>query len=258
MITSTANPLVKDLARLRQRRHRDRQRRFLIEGRREVARALAANVDVLYQVVCPALGGEAVDPGRPVTEMAEAPFRRISQRQTPDGVIAVATYLDTDLDRLAVGPSGLLLVAEGIEKPGNLGAMLRTAAAFGVAAVIAADPTTDVHNPNVVRASQGGVFLVPVAVAPSAKVVAWLGERSIPLVATAPEAPTPAWEVPWEPPLAVAIGAEATGLSAQLRAAARWEASIPMAGPLDSLNASVAAAIALYEATRGRLSGRGG
>lgn len=252
MISSTANPLVKELHRLRQRRHRDRGRRFLIEGRREVSRAVGSGVELIQQVVCPALGGEPIDPGAPVVAMEEAPFRRISVRQHPDGVLAVAGYLDTGLAKLRPGPDPLLLVVEGIEKPGNLGAMLRTAAGLGVAAVIVADPTTDIHNPNVVRASQGALFLVPVATAASDRVVSWLAEQSIPLVAATPEAVTPLWQAPLDGAAAVAIGAEATGLSDLLLAAARSRVAIPMVGEVDSLNASVAAALLIYEAVRRR------
>jgi TrmH family RNA methyltransferase len=146
----------------------------------------------------------------------------------------------------------LLLVCDGVEKPGNLGAMLRTADAAGAAAVIATDPGTDWANPNVVRASKGAVFTVPVVSAATADVLAWLVDRAIPVLAATPDATTAYTDLDLRGPLAIAVGEEKHGLSDVWLSAARWRARIPMRGRVDSLNVSTSAAILLFEALRQR------
>lgn len=252
MITSSTNPLVKDLVRFRSRRYRQALGRFIIEGKRPLVMAAGAGVEIVHQIISPDLGGEPILAGIPTTEMTAEPFRKASIRQNPDGVMAVASQLDTRLERLHPSEGCLLLVVESVEKPGNLGAMLRTADALGVEAVVVADPTTDIHNPNVVRASQGALFTVPVGVAATNEVVTWLGLSGITLVATTPTASRSLWDVDLGGSVAIAIGAESTGLSTALVAAASENVTIPMAGHVDSLNASVTAAIVVYEAVRQR------
>lgn len=254
MITSPTNPSVKKLVRLRNRRERDASGRFVIEGRRPLSLAVEAGVELLEQVICPELGGTPV-PGVPILEMAEVPFRKASIRQNPDGVLAVASHLDTSLSRLVPSPRALILVVESIEKPGNLGAMLRTCDAFGVEALVVADPSTDVHNPNVVRASQGAMFTVPVGVASAREVREWVGANGVRLVATTPYAHRSAWDVDLRNGVAVAVGAEDRGLTTEMVEAADAAVRIPMEGRVDSLNASVAAAVILYEAIRQRGQG---
>lgn len=252
MITSTTNDTVKHLVRLRSRRHRDAEGLFVIEGARPVGMALRAGIEVVALFVTPDLGG-ALDPGAvPMVEMAEEPFRKASIRQNPDGVMALARHLDVDLSDLEVGESPLVLVVEGIEKPGNLGAILRTADAAGVDALIMCDPTTDVHNPNVVQASTGALFTVPIGVGSVDAALGWLTARSVALVATDPEAESSMWDVDLGGALALAVGSEASGLSRRLLTAASQRVSIPMAGTVDSLNTSVSAALVLYEAVRRR------
>lgn len=251
MITSPSNPSVKELVRLRNRRERDRSGRFVVEGRRPLTLAAEAGVDLIQQVVCRDLGGTAVE-GVPVVEMAEAAFRKASIRQNPDGMLAVASHLDTSLSSIRLPAGALVLVVESIEKPGNLGAMLRTCDALGVAALVVADPATDVHNPNVVRASQGALFTVPVAVATMGQVREWLVRAGVRLVATTPGADLAPWEADLEGSVAVAVGAEDTGLTRETIDAADQRVAIPMQGKVDSLNASVTAALVLYEAIRRR------
>lgn len=247
-ITSPANPHIKELAKLLQRRRRDAERRFLVEGMREVVRAAEAGVAFEEILYAPSLGGSVIVPG-PVTEVSEAAFRKLSVRRHPDGVVAVAPFFDRSLQVLE--GHDLVLVAEGMEKPGNLGAMLRTADACG-AGVLVADPVADVFNPNVVRASQGSLFAVPVAVAEGAEARSWLEGQRLQLVVATPTATQPYWHVDLTRPTAVVIGAEHAGVSETWAGAA--EVSIPMRGVADSLNASVAAAIVLYEAARQRAS----
>jgi TrmH family RNA methyltransferase len=252
VITSTSNPVVKQLIRLRKRRHRDVEHLFVIDGRRPVEIAVRSGAPILRQIICRELGGEPIVGDIPVTEMTSAPFQKASIRQKPDGVMALARHIDTSLSSIEVGDDPLILMVESLEKPGNLGAMLRTADAVGVDAAIVADPTTDVHNPNVVRASQGSVFTVPLAVATTESAIAWLEARSIALVVASPDAATALWEQSLAGPVAVAVGAEATGITQSLRRAAHALVSIPMVGQVDSLNASVAAAVMLFEALRQR------
>ena len=242
--------MVKDLVRLRSRRHRDATGQFVIEGRRAVEMAIAHGVDIRHQIVAPELGGTAVDGDHDLIEMAAAPFEKASIRQNPDGVLAVASHLDTRLANLRLGPSPVVVVVESVEKPGNLGAVLRTADASGVDAVVIANAATDIHNPNVVRASQGALFTVDLAVASTPEVLAWLTHRQIDLVATTPEAEMSYWEAKWGPAVAIAIGTEATGLSQDMLDAATIKVSIPMSGSVDSLNASVSAALLMYEVRR--------
>ncbi|MBO0848674.1 MAG: RNA methyltransferase [Pseudonocardia sp.] len=255
-ITSTANPRIKDLVRLRRRRHREERGETLVEGYEELSLALSAGVRPVAVYHCPELARpgelEALG-GRAEPVLVSAPvFGKISYRESPDGWLAVLPAVRTGLADLRPGVDPLILVCEGVEKPGNLGAMLRTADAAGVAAVIATDPGTDWSNPNVIRASKGAVYAVPVAAAGTSDVLEWLAARAIPVLAATPEAATPYAELDLRGSLAVAVGAEKHGLSEPWLAAAAHRALIPMYGHVDSLNVSTSAAILLYEAVRQR------
>jgi len=265
-ITSPANPRIKYLVRLRERRERDDSGLFLVEGYRELYRALAAGVEVVELYCSPALylghneGAlveAAVAAGAEVVTVAEAPFRKASYRDRPEGLLGVARQFPTGLERLQPGPDPLLLVVEAIEKPGNLGTMLRTAGAAGAAAVVVCDPATDPFNPNVVRASLGTLFTVPLVVGDTPGAVARLRELGIRTVATTPAASLPHWEADLTGPLAVLVGSEQYGLSAAWLAAADTQVVIPMPGSVDSLNAAMAAGIVLFEAVRQRAVARG-
>jgi TrmH family RNA methyltransferase len=257
-IASPANPRIRALAALHKRRERDAQARFLVEGTREVDRALTSGRHLTELLICPDLAGaaqddlmrRAVDAGVPVTRTSERPFGKLSRRQHPDGVLAAAEAFPTDLESLSA-PPGLTLVAASIEKPGNLGAMLRTADATG-AALVVADAAVDVFNPNVIRASQGAVFSVPLAAAASADVIRWLRPVDTVVVAT-PGAEQTFWEVDLSGTAALVVGSEHAGLPGPWLDAGT-PVRIPMAGSADSLNTSVAAAVLLYEAVRQRAS----
>lgn len=254
-ITSTANPRVKAYAKLKTARDRRNSGLFLIEGRREVARALAAGVTIETLLICPELLSKPLlaPPDIETVELAPEPMAKVAIRENPPGSIAVARQFDTRLEGLKLGDSPLILIAEQVEKPGNLGAMMRTADAVGADAVIVADAATDVFNPNVVRASQGALFSVPLAVASSAAAIAWATKNKIVVVGGYPSARTEIWETPMTGPLALLVGAEDVGISAAWSNVAQ-PVRIPMAGAADSLNASVAAAILLFEAVRQRRS----
>lgn len=181
-------------------------------------------------------------------------MQKLSFRQNPAGVIGVAVGTAPGLDALDLPDNPLLLVVEGIEKPGNLGAMLRTAEAAGVDAVLIAGSSGDLYNPNTIRASQGAVFAMGVAVGSTVEITGWCESHGIKLFAARDAADLSLWQVEFEGPVAIAIGAEASGLTDQWDEVATG-VSIPMEGDLDSLNASTAAAILLYEAVRQRTRG---
>lgn len=259
VITSLKNPHVKQLVRLRDRRHRDRTGTFLIEGFREVDRALAASVDIEHLFFSPELFLGSNEPalierarlqGAEVVEMAAAPFQKVSYRDRPEGLLAVAKQFPTTLETVTTQRTNLVLVVEAIEKPGNLGTMLRTADATGVDLVLVCDPTTDIFNPNVVRASTGVMFEIPIAVAGSADTVAWLRDRSVKIVATTPDTSLLHWDADLRCPVAVVIGTEQYGLTDSWLQAADLKVRIPMSGRADSLNAAMAAGVMLYEAAR--------
>lgn len=259
-LTSTANPRVRALLRLRTRRGRDEAGATLVEGHDELRLALDAGARPtrLYwapSVVRPEQAGLAEDvraAGARVTTVSRAVFGKIAYRESPDGWLAVAPTPGCPLAALTLGPGPLLLVVEAIEKPGNLGALLRTADAFGVDAVISASGVTDLGNPNVVRASKGTVFAVPVAAAPSEQVLAWLRDRGVRVVVTTPDGTSALPTTPLTGPTALVVGAESTGVTARWLDAADATVVIPMAGRVNSLNAATAGAIALYEARRQR------
>ena len=253
-ISSPSNPRIKAFARLKKARVRSETGLFLIEGEREVERALAAGVEVEALLVCDellTLPSPELDDSVDVVRTTPIPMAKVSVRQNPSGVIAVARQFDTNLEALHLGEHPLVLIAEAVEKPGNLGAMMRTADSAGADAVVIANAATDIFNPNVVRASQGALFLVPLAVASTADTIEWAAARSLNLVGGYPEGATDLWDTDLGQPTAIVVGAEDVGLSAPWSGVATM-ARIPMAGRTDSLNASISAALMLYEAVRQR------
>lgn len=260
-ITSPANPRVKWLVDLRKRRTRDAERLILVEGLDEVTLALDAGVTPRHLFWCDAFAtgssrqallDRVSGLGSEVVALGEAAFSKASYRQSPDGLLAVVEDPETELDGLALGDRPLVLVCESIEKPGNLGAMLRTAEAAGVDAVVSASPVADWGNPNVVRASRGTVFAVPIASAPSAEVVGWLRRRALSIVVATPDAVDLVTEVDLTGPTAVVVGAEHQGVSPLLLRSADTTAAVPMFGHVNSLNVATSAAVIVYEAVRQR------
>jgi RNA methyltransferase, TrmH family len=264
IITSLANPRLKRLVRLRDRRPRDEERLFLVEGYREVRRALEKKValDELYYSPGwflgenePALLAEAAAAGTKVFELSKEAFAKVAYRERPDGILAVAPQWRRTLADLVLPAEPFILVVEAIEKPGNLGTILRSADAAGCHAVIVCDPVTDLFNPNVVRASTGVLFSVPCAVEEGPAVLAWLKGRGIRSVATTPSAGALYTDSDLRGPLAVIMGSEQFGLSDFWLGNADLSVRIPMAGQADSLNVAMAALITLFEAVRQRGAG---
>jgi TrmH family RNA methyltransferase len=260
-ITSPANTRIKQLVALRRRRARDQAGVTLVEGLAEIELALAAGVEPVTLYYCPALAApeslplvaRAAAAGAEVVQVSRPVFEKISYREGPDGWLAVVPSVISALDSLELGPDPLVLVCAGLEKPGNLGAILRTADAAGVAAVIAADPVTDWANPNVVRASKGTVFSVPVASGTTAQVLDWLSGHGLHIVAATPDAEQLVTGTDLTGPIAIAVGAEQTGLTPEWLERADRRVRIPMFGSADSLNVSISAAIITYEAVRQRM-----
>ncbi|MDH3308466.1 MAG: RNA methyltransferase [Acidimicrobiia bacterium] len=236
---------------LRNRRHRDATGRFIIEGRIEIERAIGAGIEILDLFVDVTRGASIVG-SSDITTVAPTAFERMAYRQSPDGYLAVARTPRTGLDDLTTGEDALILIVEAVEKPGNLGTMLRTADATGVAAVIVCDQATDLYGPNVVRASLGCLFTVPVAIAVSDAAIDWCRRHDVKIVATTPHTDRVYTDVNLTGRLAIVVGAEHSGLSAAWLEAAAERVRMPMMGGIDSLNAASTAAVALYESLRQR------
>ena len=261
-ITSPSNPRLKGLVALRRRRAREQSGTTLVEGYEELRLALDAGVVPRAVYHCddlmldPAAQRDVLDAARAlgsdVVRLSRTAFERTAYREGPDGFLAEVPAPGVALDELDLGPHPLVLVCEGIEKPGNLGAMLRTADAAGVDAVVAVDPVTDWGNPNVVRSSKGTVFSVGVAATDLPGLLRWLGGHGIRLIATTPDTPTLHTQADLTGPVAIAVGAEKHGLTDAALEAAHTRVRIPMAGLVNSLNVATSAAVVVYEAVRQR------
>jgi TrmH family RNA methyltransferase len=259
-ITSLTNPRVKAAVRLRDRREREKTGRTIVDGAREILRALDAGVHVETAFLAselvrsPDAHAVADRLARRDTTIAVSPqvLAKVAFGDRSDGIVAIVETPRLRLTDVTLPADPLIVVVEGVEKPGNLGAILRSADGAGVDAVIVADPLTDSFNPNAVRASLGTIFALPVVTATSEATLAWLSGRGIRVVATIVEASTPYTSADLTGPLAIVLGSEAGGLSAAWRTPEVAGISIPMAGIADSLNVSVAAAVVLFEAVRQR------
>jgi TrmH family RNA methyltransferase len=261
-ITSMHNQRIKDAVRLRDRRGRDQQGRIVIDGARELLRAISAGVVVREVFVCEEAchtpeaqrvlewsGGSAVSR----YDVTPPVFEKLSFGQRAEGVVAVADAPQRgwhDLGQLGSPP--LVAVLESVEKPGNLGAICRTADAAGVSAILLADPRTDVFGPNAIRASLGTVFTVPIVQAPVNEILAWLKAEGLRMIATQVDAAGAYTAADYRGPTAIILGSEAHGLSDAWSAAEITPVHVPMLGAADSLNVSVVAGLLFYEALRQR------
>ena len=255
VITSVQNARIKHVVALQQKSSLRREEGlFVVEGRREIEHCIACG----YEVVEIFSRNEALERHIPhSTKVSPEVYEKMAYRGSTEGIIAVAKCKDHSLSTLLEKNDPLIIVLERVEKPGNLGAILRTAEAAGVDAVIVCDPLTDIYNPNLIRASIGGVFSVPVAVCTSEECIAFLKERQINILTAQLQDSYEYYDYDMRPATAIVMGTESTGLTQQWRDAADAHIRIPMLGRLDSLNVSVSAAILMYEAVRQR-SGRQG
>jgi TrmH family RNA methyltransferase len=257
-LTSASNPRIKSLVRLQKKASERRELGlFCVETVRILTRARSAGLRVhaLYfdplAFDAPALISALAADGVQIFEVTAGLLAKAAYRQNPEGFIAVVAGAPAELSALDALVDPLLVVCSGLEKPGNLGAILRSADGAGVDAVLLDQPV-DLFNPNCVRASTGAVFSVPVVSASPAALQAWLKQRGVRMLAATPDAPGLYTEADLTGPLAIVMGSEAHGLAADWRAAANLPVRLPMHGLADSLNVSVAAAVLMYEAARQR------
>jgi len=267
-LTSDANPRLRAAAALRDRRDRARTGRLLVDGAREVARALDAGVTLVEAFVAAGLAPDpevavvaarAASLGVPLVSITSDLLARLAYGQRESGIVAVATAPGTSLAALglpAIAP--LVGILEDVEKPGNLGAVCRSADGAGLDALIAAGgsgASADPWNPNAVRASLGTVFTLPLAVATTADVLAWLRQRGLRVVAARVDGSVPYTDVDLTGPIALVLGSEAHGLTAEWSGSDVTAVRLPMRGRVDSLNVAAAAAVLFYEARRQRDAG---
>lgn len=261
LITSLHNPRVKAAIRLRQRSGRDDQGRIIIDGVREIRRALAAGVPMIelyyvpevcsntdYRDVLSAAQQSPTD----LLEVTPQIMEKLAFGHRHEGIVAVAAPPNRRLDDIDLTSDALVAVVEGAEKPGNIGAILRTADAAGVSAVIVADGGTDLYNPNAIRASLGAIFTVPVASATSPETIAWLRKHACRVYAARVDGSLEYTKADFRGRAAIVLGSEARGLSEQWRADDIMPIRVPLSGTVDSLNLSATAAVLFYEAVRQR------
>ena len=256
-ITSLQNPRVKQIVKLRDdKKQRQYDGLMLVEGFDEISLALAAGYFprtlLIAHEFTVAHGREIKHVTTEILTVSSAVFEKMSYRENPDGWLGVFPIPRVSLDDLQLSPSPLIIVAESIEKPGNLGAILRTADAAQVDAVLVCDPRVDAYSPNVVRASRGTIFTVPVVETKSAQALVYLQQRGIRILAATPSADAEYTREDLRTPLAVAVGTEDEGLSELWMSQADVNVKIPMLGKVNSLNVSIATALIVYEAVRQR------
>lgn len=262
-IDSLQNPRIKRVKALSQKRQRDREGLFSLEGERELVRGLAAGVEATQIFICPdlfkhgpvseAIHQSLLEGSTPVVYLTKKVFEHCSYRENPDGYIATCKTFNRTLDELSLSDNPLLLILESLEKPGNLGTILRTADAVGVDALILNDPVTDLFNPNVIRASAGVVFKVPTVATTPEETHTFLKARLISSYGTTPDTEQLHYDADFANPCAILMGSEKDGLSDYWIQNCDQKIRLPMHGQADSLNVGAATAAVLYEAVRQRL-----
>ena len=253
-ITSTQNPKVKRLAALQQKSaERRREGVFVVEGRRELDHCIEAGYEVESIFVCQDIVPDNLPPAAQTYDVSTRVYERIAYRGSTEGIVAIVYAKQLTLNDLKLGDKPFVVVLESVEKPGNLGAVLRSADAAGVDAVIVCDPLTDLYNPNLIRSSIGAIFTVPCVACTSEECIHFLKERGIQILTAQLQDSRLYYDVDMRRPTAIVMGTEATGLTQQWRLAADAHIRIPMLGRLDSLNVSVSAAVLMYEAVRQRV-----
>ncbi len=257
-IESVQNPYIKSLVQLQEKsKVRKQTGTFLIEGQREIDLALKGGYEIETILFLPGLFSEEqlnniTNKQLNIIEISKEVYQKLAYRDTTEGIIAVAKTKSLALKDLKLSKNPLILIAEGLEKPGNLGAILRTADAANIDAVIIANPRTDLYNPNIVRSSVGCLFTRQIAVGSSEEIIAFLKENNINFYSATLQNSTSYHTQDYTKPTALVVGTEATGLTEIWREESTSNVIIPMQGEIDSMNVSVAAAILLFEAKRQR------
>ena len=256
IITSTSNPRVKEVSGLDKVRNRKESGSFLIEGLREVRMAVKAGYKIDYFLRCPDILAQPdpVQSGAGEWLISSEVFSKLAVRENSGGLLAVAKMKSHGLETITPGSNSLFIVLESVEKPGNLGAILRTADAAGVDGVLVCDPQTDLYNPNIIRSGLGSLFTVPIGITDSFSAISFLKKHGISIYATYLEASVPYDSVDFQKSSAIVMGTEATGLSQEWLKASDQNIIIPMYGNVDSMNVSVSTAIVTFEAVRQRRS----
>lgn len=256
-ITSIQNPFIKTLVLLQEKaRNRKQSGTFLIEGQREIMLAQKGGYEIETILFAPDICSE--NEARKLSKAAElieintAIFQKLAYRDTTEGILAVAKTKPMQLSDLKLSENPLILIAEAPEKPGNIGALLRTADAANLDAVIVANPKSDMFSPNIVRSSVGCLFTNQIATGTTAEIIAFLQEKKINFYCATLQNSTSYHTQDYTTPTALVVGTEATGLTQEWRDAATQNIIIPMQGEIDSMNVSVAAAILIFEAKRQR------
>lgn len=260
-ISSVHNPRVKEAARLRERKGREQQGRIIIDGAREIERAIAGGLELEEVFLCSELIAvetsnrllQAVSQtGAELLEVPQVVFGKVAFGDRADGIVAVARTPQHKLNEFQLGANPLVGVLAAVEKPGNIGAVVRSADGAGVSALIVADGGTDIYNPNVIRASLGVVFTLAVYSTTSGDTLAWLREQGLRMFAARVDGAKDYTTVDFCGPTAIVLGSEAEGLSAEWHGPDVTAIKLPMLGSADSLNVSCTAAVLLYEAQRQR------
>ena len=258
-ITSVQNPYIKELFQLREKsRDRKKSGLFLIEGAREIGLAIKGNYHMETILYYPELFSEVqlnslATPRVTLIKVSKDVYQKLAYRTTTEGVIAVAKTKSHELNTIKFkSENPLILVAEAPEKPGNIGAILRTADAAGVDAVIIANPKTDLYNPNIIRSSVGCIFTNQIAIGSTSEIISFLKEQNIAIYCAALQASKIYTTQDFTKPTAIVVGTEATGLSNEWLEKSTQNILIPMTGEIDSMNVSVAAGILIFEACRQR------
>ena len=247
-VTSARNPRIKELLALQEKSRLRRDKGlFTVEGRRELGHCAEAGFRIRDLFIC-----REICPDSELERILDLIAASAGGSASMPGIIAEVEYKERTLGSLDIGDNPLIAVLEGVEKPGNLGAVLRSADSCGADAVIVCDPLTDIYNPNLIRASIGAVFTVPVVAAGSEETIAWLKDRNIQILTAQLQDSGLYYDTDMTGGTAIVMGTEATGLTEIWRRNADRHIRIPMLGKLDSLNVSVSAAILLYEAVRQR------
>lgn len=261
-ITSTQNSFIKEVFQLKEKsRIRKNTQTFLIEGLREISLAINGGYQIQTILADPSIVYEddfktlanSLSSEVETIEISHEVYKKLALRETTEGVLAIAKNKNLDLKNIEFKNSNpLILIAEAPEKPGNIGALLRTADAAGIDAVIIANPKTDMYNPNIIRSSVGCVFTTNLATGSSSEIIAFLKEKNIKIYGAALTASVEYQTINYTEPSAIVVGTEATGLSEEWLSNTTKNIIIPMRGAIDSMNVSVSAAIILFEAVRQR------
>lgn len=258
IITSLQNPAIKNIIKLQKSKDRKEQNLFVIEGVREINLAISQNYEIKQLYFCPELIQQQVEELisskqiKRKTEISHSVFEKIAYREGSDGLIALAEPKHLKLEEIILPPNPLIIVLESIEKPGNLGAILRTADAANVDAVIICDPLCDIYNPNTIRSSIGCIFTNQIVVCSSEETIKWLKNSNIKSYAAALTANKYYHETNLSGAVALVMGTEAFGLSEKWLSQSDYQIKIPMLGKIDSLNVSTSTAILVFEAMRQR------